>query len=153
MPPSRSAGSLRLIWHGKAGCHVGCIGATFAYNFIARQHADVIQFILNCLNNQRLNPAFLPLPHRDQAANPQEHDRRHRRGLHRWQGLPHAASGAADTGIVFRRVDLQQAAEIKADPYASGRYRLSSCLEKNGERISTVEHLMSAFAGLGIDKR
>ena len=58
---------------------------------------------------------------------------------------------AANTGIVFRRVDLSQPLEIKADPYAIGDTRLSSCLEKNGERISTVEHLMSAFSGLGID--
>ena len=58
---------------------------------------------------------------------------------------------AANTGIVFRRTDLAQPLEIKADPYAVGDTRLSSCLEKAGERISTIEHLMSAFAGLGID--
>jgi UDP-3-O-[3-hydroxymyristoyl] N-acetylglucosamine deacetylase len=58
---------------------------------------------------------------------------------------------AADTGIVFRRIDLPQPVEIKADPYAVGDTRLSSCLEQGGERISTVEHLMSAFSGLGID--
>jgi len=58
---------------------------------------------------------------------------------------------AANSGIVFRRADLPQPLEIKADPYAVGDTRLSSCLEKNGERISTVEHLMSAFSGLGID--
>ena len=58
---------------------------------------------------------------------------------------------AANTGIVFRRTDLLQPLEIRADPYAVGDTRLSSCLEKNGERISTVEHLMSAFSGLGID--
>src|SRR5687767_8702575 len=58
---------------------------------------------------------------------------------------------AANTGIVFRRIDLPQPIEIKADPYAVGDTRLSSCLEKGGERISTVEHLMSALSGLGID--
>ncbi|MBI4193906.1 MAG: UDP-3-O-acyl-N-acetylglucosamine deacetylase [Betaproteobacteria bacterium] len=58
---------------------------------------------------------------------------------------------AVDTGIVFRRVDLASPVDIKADPYAVGDTRLSSCLEKDGVRISTVEHLMSAFAGLGID--
>lgn len=58
---------------------------------------------------------------------------------------------AAGTGIVFRRVDLARPVEIKANPYAVGDTRLSSCLEKDGVRISTVEHLMSAFAGLGID--
>ncbi|HYH40409.1 MAG TPA: UDP-3-O-acyl-N-acetylglucosamine deacetylase, partial [Burkholderiales bacterium] len=36
-------------------------------------------------------------------------------------------------------------------PYAVGDTRLSSCLEKDGVRVSTVEHLMSALAGLGID--
>ena len=58
---------------------------------------------------------------------------------------------APHTGIVFRRVDLPEPLEIKADPYMVGDTRLSSCLEKAGERVSTVEHLMSAFAGLGID--
>jgi UDP-3-O-[3-hydroxymyristoyl] N-acetylglucosamine deacetylase len=58
---------------------------------------------------------------------------------------------AANTGIVFRRTDLPQPLEIKADPYAVGDTRLSSCLEKNGERVATVEHLMSALSGLGID--
>ncbi len=58
---------------------------------------------------------------------------------------------APNTGIVFRRIDLPQPLEIKADPYAVGDTRLSSCLEKGGERVSTVEHLMSALSGLGID--
>jgi UDP-3-O-[3-hydroxymyristoyl] N-acetylglucosamine deacetylase len=56
-----------------------------------------------------------------------------------------------DTGIVFRRIDLPEPAEIKADPYAVGDTRLSSCLQKDGVRVSTVEHLMSALAGLGVD--
>jgi UDP-3-O-[3-hydroxymyristoyl] N-acetylglucosamine deacetylase len=58
---------------------------------------------------------------------------------------------APNTGIVFRRTDLAQSLEIRADPYAVGDTRLSSCLERDGQRISTVEHLMSAFSGLGID--
>ncbi|MEW6314086.1 MAG: UDP-3-O-acyl-N-acetylglucosamine deacetylase [Pseudomonadota bacterium] len=58
---------------------------------------------------------------------------------------------APDTGIVFRRVDLDPVVEIHADPYHVGDTRLSSCLEQDGVRVSTVEHLMSAFAGLGID--
>lgn len=58
---------------------------------------------------------------------------------------------APNTGIVFRRVDLDRVVEIKADPYAVKDTRLSSCLEKDGARIQTVEHLMSALAGLGID--
>jgi UDP-3-O-[3-hydroxymyristoyl] N-acetylglucosamine deacetylase len=58
---------------------------------------------------------------------------------------------AADTGIVFRRVDLPEPVDIKADPYAVRDTRLSSCLEKDGVRVSTVEHLMSALSGLGVD--
>ncbi len=58
---------------------------------------------------------------------------------------------AADTGIVFRRVDLPQVVEIKADPYAVGDTRLASCLVKDGASVGTVEHLMSALAGLGVD--
>ncbi|MEO8157226.1 MAG: UDP-3-O-acyl-N-acetylglucosamine deacetylase [Betaproteobacteria bacterium] len=58
---------------------------------------------------------------------------------------------APNSGIVFRRVDLNPVVEIKADPYAVGDTRLSSCLERDGARVQTVEHLMSALAGLGID--
>ena len=58
---------------------------------------------------------------------------------------------ASNTGIVFRRIDLAQPVEIKADPYHVGDTRLSSCLEQGGVRVSTVEHLMSALAGLGVD--
>jgi UDP-3-O-[3-hydroxymyristoyl] N-acetylglucosamine deacetylase len=58
---------------------------------------------------------------------------------------------APDTGIVFRRTDLPQPVEIRAEPYAVQDTRLSSCLQKGEVRISTVEHLMSAMAGLGID--
>jgi UDP-3-O-[3-hydroxymyristoyl] N-acetylglucosamine deacetylase len=58
---------------------------------------------------------------------------------------------APDTGIVFRRIDLPEPLEIKAHATAVGDTRLSSCLEREGVRISTVEHLMSAFAGLGVD--
>jgi len=58
---------------------------------------------------------------------------------------------APNTGVVFRRVDLAQPVDIKANPYRVGDTRLSSCLERDGVRVSTVEHLMSAIAGLGID--
>jgi UDP-3-O-[3-hydroxymyristoyl] N-acetylglucosamine deacetylase len=57
----------------------------------------------------------------------------------------------ANTGIIFRRIDLAQPVEIKATPHTVGDTRLSSCLEQDGVRVSTVEHLMSAFAGLGVD--
>jgi UDP-3-O-[3-hydroxymyristoyl] N-acetylglucosamine deacetylase len=56
-----------------------------------------------------------------------------------------------DTGIVFRRVDLPSPVEINACPQNVGDTSLSTTLVKNGSRISTVEHLLSAFAGLGID--
>ena len=58
---------------------------------------------------------------------------------------------APATGIVFRRIDLDPPVEIRGEPYSVGDTRLSSCLEKDDARIYTVEHLMSALAGLGID--
>ena len=58
---------------------------------------------------------------------------------------------APDTGIVFRRVDLPESAELKAQPDYVCDTRLCSALEHNGVRVATVEHLMSAFAGLGVD--
>ncbi|MBK8019703.1 MAG: UDP-3-O-acyl-N-acetylglucosamine deacetylase [Betaproteobacteria bacterium] len=58
---------------------------------------------------------------------------------------------AVNTGIVFRRTDLADPVDIPAGPYAVKDTRLSSCLDKDGVRVSTVEHLMSALAGLGID--
>lgn len=58
---------------------------------------------------------------------------------------------ASDTGIVFRRVDLSPVVEIRACAENVGDTRLSSTLVREGVRVSTVEHLLSAFAGLGID--
>ena len=58
---------------------------------------------------------------------------------------------AVDTGIVFRRIDLDPPVEVAARPDNVGDTRLSTTLDLDGVRISTVEHLMSAFAGLGID--
>lgn len=58
----------------------------------------------------------------------------------------------ADTGIVFRRVDLDPAFEIRAEAHAVGDTALSSTLVgEDGVRVATIEHLMSALAGLGID--
>ncbi|HUF82133.1 MAG TPA: UDP-3-O-acyl-N-acetylglucosamine deacetylase [Burkholderiales bacterium] len=57
----------------------------------------------------------------------------------------------ANTGIVFRRIDLSPPVAIKGEPYAVGDTRLSSSLEKGAAKVATVEHLMSALAGLGID--
>jgi UDP-3-O-[3-hydroxymyristoyl] N-acetylglucosamine deacetylase len=56
-----------------------------------------------------------------------------------------------DTGIVFRRIDLPDAVEIRACPENVSDTRLSTTIENQGVRVSTVEHLMSALAGLGID--
>jgi UDP-3-O-[3-hydroxymyristoyl] N-acetylglucosamine deacetylase len=58
---------------------------------------------------------------------------------------------APDTGIVFRRVDLDPPIDLRADPMMVGDTRMASCLEKDGVKIGTVEHVMSALAGLGID--
>lgn len=56
-----------------------------------------------------------------------------------------------DTGIVFRRVDLNPVVEIPARAENVGDTTLSTSLVVNDERVSTVEHLLSAMAGLGID--
>lgn len=58
---------------------------------------------------------------------------------------------AVNSGIVFRRVDLPRPVDIPADAHSVNDTRLSTCLEANGARVATVEHLMSALAGLGID--
>ena len=58
---------------------------------------------------------------------------------------------APNTGIVFRRVDLDEPVEIEAKAENVGDTTLSTTLIKDGVRISTVEHLLSALAGLGID--
>lgn len=56
-----------------------------------------------------------------------------------------------NTGIIFRRVDLDEPVEIPARAENVGDTRLSTTLEHGGSRVSTVEHLLSACAGLGID--
>ena len=57
----------------------------------------------------------------------------------------------ANTGIIFRRVDLETPVEIPACPENVGDTKLSTTLIKGRIRISTVEHLLSALAGFGID--
>ena len=59
--------------------------------------------------------------------------------------------GLPNSGIVFRRVDLDPVIEIKACPENVGNTVLSTTLSDKGSQVSTVEHLMSAIAGLGID--
>lgn len=56
-----------------------------------------------------------------------------------------------DTGIVFRRVDMEPAVELKADGTLVTETTLCTGLSRDGVKILTVEHLMSALAGLGID--
>ena len=58
---------------------------------------------------------------------------------------------AVNTGIVFRRIDLKPVVDVEAILDNVSSTRMSTTLERDGARISTVEHLMSAFAGLGID--
>ncbi|MCC5797701.1 MULTISPECIES: UDP-3-O-acyl-N-acetylglucosamine deacetylase [Methylophaga] len=58
---------------------------------------------------------------------------------------------APNTGIIFRRVDLDPVVEIEAKAENVGETALSTTLIQNGQKVSTVEHLLSAFAGLGID--
>jgi len=57
----------------------------------------------------------------------------------------------ANTGIRFRRVDLETPVTIEATPENVGETMLSTTLVAGDVKISTIEHLLSAFAGLGID--
>jgi UDP-3-O-[3-hydroxymyristoyl] N-acetylglucosamine deacetylase len=56
-----------------------------------------------------------------------------------------------DSGIIFYRVDLDPVIDFPASAMIVGDTRMASTLEHNGAKVSTVEHLMSACAGLGID--
>jgi UDP-3-O-[3-hydroxymyristoyl] N-acetylglucosamine deacetylase len=58
---------------------------------------------------------------------------------------------AVDTGIVFRRVDLPNPVDIRSCCENVGDTRLSTTLVKGDVRVATIEHLLSAMAGLGID--
>ncbi len=58
---------------------------------------------------------------------------------------------APDTGIIFRRIDLDPPVDLPASAIGVGDTRMASTLDTNGVKVSTVEHLMSACAGLGID--
>ena len=74
-------------------------------------------------------------------------------GLHKGEKVQITLRPApANTGIVFRRVDLEPVVDIKATPEVVGETTLCTCLvNEQGVKISTVEHLLSAVAGLGID--
>lgn len=58
---------------------------------------------------------------------------------------------APDTGIIFRRIDLDPVVEIPASANNIGDTSLCTCLAKDDISIGTIEHLMSALAGFGID--
>jgi UDP-3-O-[3-hydroxymyristoyl] N-acetylglucosamine deacetylase len=58
---------------------------------------------------------------------------------------------AENTGIKFRRVDLEEPVTIDANAYNVGETILSTTLVQDGVKISTIEHLLSAMAGLGVD--
>ncbi len=73
-------------------------------------------------------------------------------GLHNGEKVTMTLRPAvADAGILFRRVDLPKSPEIKVQASAVRDTRMCSALECNGARVATVEHLMSALAGLGVD--
>ena len=58
---------------------------------------------------------------------------------------------AENTGIVFRRVDLDPPVDVRADAYKVGETQLGTTLVHGDVKVATIEHLMAAFAGLGID--
>jgi len=74
-------------------------------------------------------------------------------GLHKGEKVQITLRPApANTGIVFRRVDLEPIVDIKATPEAVGETTLCTCLvNEEGVKISTVEHLLAAISALGID--
>jgi len=73
-------------------------------------------------------------------------------GLHTGQKVRMSLRPAQpDTGVVFRRLDLPGAADVPARADLVGETRLCSCLVSGGTKIYTIEHLMSALSGLGVD--
>jgi UDP-3-O-[3-hydroxymyristoyl] N-acetylglucosamine deacetylase len=73
-------------------------------------------------------------------------------GLHTGQKVRMSLRPAPpDNGIVFRRIDLPSPVDIPARAELVGEARLASTLIKDGVKVHTVEHLMSALSGLGID--
>jgi len=73
-------------------------------------------------------------------------------GLHTGEKVYMTLRPAAENaGINFRRVDLDEPVDVPADPRLVGETMLGTTLIKDGVKVATVEHLMSALAGLGID--
>lgn len=74
-------------------------------------------------------------------------------GLHKGDKVKLTLRPAPEnTGIIFRRVDLEPIVEFKTDPFLVGDTMMCTCLiGENDVRLSTTEHLVAAIAGLGID--
>ena len=73
-------------------------------------------------------------------------------GLHTGEKVYMTLRPAAEnTGIVFNRIDLDEPVQVPADPLLVGETMLGTTLIKDSVKVATVEHLMSALAGLGID--
>ena len=73
-------------------------------------------------------------------------------GLHTGQKVKMTLRPAQpDTGVMFRRLDLPSAPDIPARGELVGETRLCSCLVQGETKVYTIEHLMSALAGLGVD--
>jgi len=73
-------------------------------------------------------------------------------GLHNGEKVYMTLRPAAENaGITFRRVDLDEPVDVPADPRLVGETMLGTTLIRDGVKVATVEHLMSALAGLGID--
>jgi UDP-3-O-[3-hydroxymyristoyl] N-acetylglucosamine deacetylase len=73
-------------------------------------------------------------------------------GLHTGEKVYMTLRPAAENaGITFRRVDLDEPVDVPADPTLVGETMLGTTLIRDGVKVATVEHLMSALAGLGID--
>ena len=58
---------------------------------------------------------------------------------------------AADTGVVFRRIDVDPPVDIPLKPENVVDTRMATTIGNGNVRVATIEHLMSALAGLGID--
>jgi len=73
-------------------------------------------------------------------------------GLHTGEKVYMTLRPASEnTGIMFHRMDLDEPVDVPADPMLVGETMLGTTLVKDGVKVATVEHLMSALAGLGID--
>lgn len=78
----------------------------------------------------------------------------HAKGIGLHSGVPvclNLKPAEPDTGIVFRRIDVNPPKEIRSQARAVGDTRMASTISEGDVRVATVEHLMSALSGMGID--